>query len=77
MDDLFYILRVLSFKKLWFQALELIEAQTKVPIYQEHHYFNTVHLIYKEMREDDLAKLCYLNSLKRKEDYLISLNNLK
>ena len=75
-DQLFIVLRVLSFKKLWFTSIRVVEEQKDVVRKEVHRYFNAVGFIYYNMQKYDLAKLYYLKSLNEKSDYLVALNNL-
>lgn len=75
-DQLFIILRVLSYKKLWFTSIRVVEKQEKIAPDCIHRYFNAVGFIYYSMQKYDLAKLYYLKSLNKKNDYLVALNNL-
>ena len=75
-NQLFYNLRILSYKKLWFRSIKLVESQIVVPNDKEHQYFNAVGFIYQSMKKYELAKLYYLRSLDRKKNYLTALKNL-
>ena len=75
-SQLLSVLQILLRKKLWFDALQLIESSTNVPLESEHQYFNAVGFIYHRMKSYNLAKLYYLKSLNKKADYLSALNNL-
>lgn len=76
MSQLFGRLKSLSNKKLWFDAILLLESQSCVPIERLHNYFNTVGVIYQNMKQYDLARLYLLMSLLKKKDYSVALNNL-
>lgn len=76
LDQFFDNLKILSSKKLWLQSIELIERQKDIEIGKKHNYFNAVGFIYQNMGVYDLARLYYLQSLNKKEDYIIALNNL-
>lgn len=76
MDQLFNTLRILLYKRLWLKAIKLLEYPKNVPQISIHKYFNAVGFVYYSMEKYDLAKLYYLRSLSKKDDYLAVLNNL-
>lgn len=76
LKKLFQILRILLYKKLWFEALKLVESQKNIKIANRHHYFNVAGFIYQNMNNNDLAKLCYFRSLSEKMDCPVALSNL-
>lgn len=76
MDQFFIALKLLSYKKLWFASILLVERQKKIPKGYIHRYFNVVGFIYYNMQEYDFAKLYYLKSLNEKNNYLVALSNL-
>lgn len=74
--ELFYYLKKLSSKKLWFDSLVLLESQSSFSVGIKHSYFNAVGVIYQRMEEFDLAELYFLYALSEKNDYAIALRNL-
>ena len=76
MDQFFITLKLLSYKKLWFTSILLVERQKRISKGYIHRYFNAVGFVYYNMQEYDLAKLYYLKSLNEKNNYLVALSNL-
>lgn len=76
-DQLFNSLRLLFNKRLWFDALQLLEYQLSVKPDSEHYYFNAIGVIYKNMQQYDLATLYFLQSLQKSRDYQVALRNLQ
>ena len=76
LDQLFCLIKYFSYKKFWFQSLNLLEEQTQISLTQRHEYFNVVGFIYYKMNEYYLAELYYRISLSYKPDYIKALKNL-
>ena len=76
LDQFFYVLKYLSYKKFWFQSLNILEKRMQIPLAQKHEYFNIVGFIYYQMTQYDLAELYYRVSLSFKPDYRKALKNL-
>ena len=75
-NQLFYFIKCLLYKKCWFQSLKLLESQLKIPLKNRPEYFNVVGFIYDKMDQYHLAELYYKVSLSYKPDYEIALKNL-
>jgi hypothetical protein len=76
MNQLFYFIKYLLYKKRWFQSLKLLESQIDIPLKSRPEYFNVVGFIYYKMHQFYLAELYYKVSLSYKVDYEIALKNL-
>ena len=76
LDQFFYVIKYLSYKKFWFQSLNILEERMQIPLTQRHEYFNVVGFIYYKMTQYDLAELYYRVSLSCKPDYIKALKNL-
>ena len=76
LDQFFYVIKYCSYKKFWFQCLNLLEKQVQIPLTQRHKYFNVVGFIYYKMAQYYLAELYYKVSLSYKPDYTKALKNL-
>ena len=75
-DQFFYVIKYLSYKKFWFQSLNILEGKIQIPSTHLHEYFNVVGFIYYKMAQYYLADLYYRVSLSYKPDYIKALNNL-
>lgn len=76
-DEFFYVLKVLSRKRMWLNSLRLAESHTNIPVKKQHYYFNFLGVIYQQMKEYDLAQLYYLMSLEKNKDYRVAITNLE
>ena len=76
LDQIFYFVKYFSYKKFWFQCLNMLEKQTQLPLKQKHEYFNVVGFVYYKMAQYYLAELYYRVSLNYKPDYQKALKNL-
>ena len=63
LNQFFYVVKYFSYKKFWFQCLNLLEKQLQIPLKQRHEYFNVVGFIYYNMAQYYLAELYYRVSL--------------
>ena len=75
-NQLFYVVKYFSYKKFWFQCLNILEKQRQIPLAQRHEYFNVVGFIYYKIAQYYLAELYYRVSLSYKPDYKKALKNL-
>lgn len=75
-DRLFGYLSVLVKKKLWLDAIKVMEKKYVLKNLTLHRYFNALGFIYYSMQEYNLAQLYYLRALEIQEDYLVALQNL-
>ena len=75
-NNLFYSIKCLLYKKRWLQSLELLESQVKIPLKKRPEYFNVVGFIYYKMNQYHLAELYYKVSLSYRPDYEIAVKNL-
>ena len=75
-NHFFYFIKCLLYKKCWFQLLELLESQVKIPLKNRSESFNVVGFTYYKMNQYHLAELYYRISLSYKPDYAIALKNL-
>ena len=75
-NQFFYVVKYFSYKKFWFQCLNILEKQRQIPLAQRHEYFNIVGFIYYKMTQYYLAELYYRVSLSYKPDYKKALKNL-
>ena len=75
-NQFFSSIRYLLYKKRWFQLLNLLESQKRIPLKNMAEYFNVVGFIYYRMNQYYLAELYYKVSLSYKSDYTVALKNL-
>lgn len=75
-ERLFGCLSVLVKKKLWFDAIKLMEKNYLLKNLSLQRYFNALGFVYHNMQEYNLAQLYYVRALEIQEDYLVALKNL-
>lgn len=74
--DLFVAVKILIHKRLWFQAITLIESKYAMPKEAIHQYYNAVGFIYDNMCQYDLAQAYYVKSISINKRYITALQNL-
>lgn len=75
-DQLLDFLSILVRKKLWFDAIKIMETNYAFEGLSSHQYLNALGFIYYNMRQYELAKFYYIEALKIQENYVVALQNL-
>lgn len=74
--QLFDCFSVLVNKKLWFDAIKIMEKNYAMKDIGLHRYFNALGFVYYSIQEYNLAKVYYLRALEIQKSYVMALLNL-
>lgn len=75
-DYLFDLVTVLLKKRLWFDAIKLLESAQNLSELEKPQYFNALGFVYYSVHKYNIAKFYYLKALKLKKNYIVALQNL-
>lgn len=74
--QLFTFVSVLVNKKLWLDAIKIMEKNCRLRDLSLHRYFNALGFVYYSMQQYNLARIYYTKALGVKKNYLAALLNL-
>lgn len=75
-NEVVRLLHIMTRKKVWLDAIRLIELRKAVDDIGSYQLMNALGFIYYSMRKYDLAKFYYIEALRGKNNYIIALQNL-
>ena len=75
-SEVLCLLRIMTRKKTWFDAVKLIELRQLRDHTSSYQLTNALGFIYQSMCNYELAELYYVEALRIKSDYIIALQNL-
>lgn len=74
--QLFDYFSILVNKKLWLDAIKIMEKNCAMRDLKLHRYFNALGFVYYSIQEYNLAKIYYLRALEIQKSYVVAMLNL-